>query len=99
MPDDVERNSFERWARNAVPQFSGAGKHIRDGAWSYNHNIVQLMWQCWNAARTPSPVSVEEVARMIYASVHHLMRVTGTDAQNAYESAARSIIAALSTRP
>jgi hypothetical protein len=60
MPDDVERERFERWARNAVPQFSGAGKHIRDGAWSYNHNIVQLMWQCWNAARTP--VSVEEVA-------------------------------------
>jgi hypothetical protein len=46
----AERDAFETWARNAVPQFSSAGRHIRDGAWTYNHNIVDLMWQCWRAA-------------------------------------------------
>ena len=36
---------------------------------------------------------VEQIARIIYANVHHLMRVTGTEAQSAYEAAAKSIIA------
>jgi hypothetical protein len=44
------RESFEDWARNAVPQFSASGKYVRDGKWSYNHNIVNIMWQCWQQA-------------------------------------------------
>lgn len=50
-----DRESFETWARNAVPQFSAAGKHIRGGEWSYNHNIVEIMWQCWRAAIAAMP--------------------------------------------
>jgi hypothetical protein len=45
------QSEFEAWARNAVPQFTAAGFHGYGGAWVYRHNIVNLMWQCWLAAR------------------------------------------------
>jgi hypothetical protein len=45
------QSEFEAWARNAVPQFTAAGHHGYGGAWVYRHNIVNLMWQCWLAAR------------------------------------------------
>lgn len=35
---------------------------------------------------------VKRAAREIYASLHHLMRVSGTEAQTAYERAARAIL-------
>lgn len=44
------RDEFEQWARKNVGQPSFAGKHIRGGGWSYNHNIMQLCWECWQAA-------------------------------------------------
>jgi hypothetical protein len=44
------------------------------------------------------PVGREEIARMIYATLHHKMAVNGTEAQSLYESAARSILAALGTK-
>jgi hypothetical protein len=36
-----------------------------------------------------------EIARIIYATLHHKMAVNGTEAQSLYEQAARSILAAL----
>jgi Lar family restriction alleviation protein len=50
----------------------------------------------WNRRPTPGedkPLGIEEVVvQKIYANLHHLMRVTGAEAQTAYETAARSII-------
>jgi len=50
-------------------------------------------------ALSAPPVTVEDVARVIYASLHHLMGVSGVQAQTAYETAARSIIALFHTEP
>lgn len=47
----TERQMFEDWARWNVGQPDFSGKYIRDGVWSYNHNIMQLCWECWQAAR------------------------------------------------
>lgn len=41
----------------------------------------------------------EAVARTIYASVHHLMRVSGLEAQAAYECAADAILALSASGP
>jgi hypothetical protein len=43
--------AFEDWAHENVGQVSFAGRWVRDGKWSYNHNIMQLCWECWQAAR------------------------------------------------
>lgn len=48
-----------------------------------------------NSVSAPDGGERERVARIIYATLHHLMRVSGTEAQTAYESAAGSILAAL----
>ena len=45
-----ERRAFEAWARDNVGQPSFAGKHVRDGAWSYNHNFMDAHWRAWQAA-------------------------------------------------
>ena len=45
-----ERKAFEAWARDNVGQPSFAGKHVRDGAWSYNHNFMDAHWRAWQAA-------------------------------------------------
>jgi hypothetical protein len=37
----------------------------------------------------------EQVARIVYATLHHLMRVNGTEAQNAYERVADGVLAML----
>jgi hypothetical protein len=49
--------------------------------------------------RTPascSPDVVERVTKRIYANPHHLMRVTGSEAQAAYEQTAKAVIDQLS---
>lgn len=46
----VRRDDFERWAAHSVGQPSFAGYHSEGGVWVYRHNIMQLMWQCWQAA-------------------------------------------------
>ena len=69
-----------------------------------SHEPVVLCLDCdcrgplaaWNT-RSPPPedVGVEDIARVIYANLHHLMGTTGTAAQTAYEGAARAILAVL----
>jgi len=42
--------AFEAWAAENVGQPSFAGKFVRDGRWSYNHNFIDAHWRCWQAA-------------------------------------------------
>lgn len=44
-----EREEFEKWAADNVGQPSFAGKYVRDGRWSYNHNFIEMCWRCWLA--------------------------------------------------
>jgi hypothetical protein len=58
----------------------------------------QLKCLSIDAVAAPSAATdeglVERVARRVYANVHHLMHVTGIEAQQAYEQAATSMLEA-----
>ena len=49
------RKSFETWAKEHVGQPDLSGYHGTLGAWRYNHNIMDLAWRCWQAARSNGP--------------------------------------------
>lgn len=53
MPEtnSADREDFERWASGSVGQPSFSGFHAEGGVWVYRHHIMQLMWECWRAAR------------------------------------------------
>ena len=53
-PSAADQDEFERWASGNVGQPSFSGFHARGGVWVYRHNIMQLMWECWRAARSSS---------------------------------------------
>ncbi|MBH2008345.1 MAG: hypothetical protein I8H71_01460 [Xanthomonadaceae bacterium] len=38
---------FEIWARDNISQPRFSGRHVREGAWAYDHHIVDLAWRCW----------------------------------------------------
>lgn len=44
------REAFEEWASVNVGQPNFSGRHVRDGVWAYDHNIMQLCWACWKAS-------------------------------------------------
>ncbi len=56
--------AFQKWAQQNVGQADFSGHHGKGGVWIYSHNIMQLAWECWQAASSacaPSSTATPEV--------------------------------------